>query len=121
MFSTLILLSFQGFSSGETDFHLHQFFSNFFKYSSSNFLSFHPNKSFAIYFSSNLLLLNFSAFGANFIFHLSSIPSYLLTSILILPSNSLTNFFIFSKSSSFFYISFSAVNPSSILNTSLLL
>ena len=111
MSSILILPPLQGFSSEETDFHFCQHLSNFFKYSSSNFLSSYPNNIFAIYFPGSSHLLNSSAFGFNFTFHLSSIPSYLLTSILILPSNLSTNSLVFFKYSSFSYISFSAVNP----------
>ena len=55
----ILTLSFlQDFSFRETNFYFCQFFSNFFKYSFSNFLSSHPNKIFTVYFSSNLLLLN---------------------------------------------------------------
>ena len=99
-------------TSSPTDFHLHQFLSNFFKYSFSNFPSSYPNNIFAIYFPSNLLLLNSSTFGFNFIFfHLSSIPSCLLTSTLILSSNLFTNSLTFSKSSFFSHVLFSAINP----------
>ena len=38
--------------------YLVHFLSNFFKYSFSNFLLFHPNNIFVVYFSSNLLLFN---------------------------------------------------------------
>ena len=110
-FSTLTSPPLQGFSSGETDFYLCQFLSNFFKYLSSNFLLSHLNKIFAIYFLGNSLLLNSSASGFNFIFHLSSIPSYLLTSVLNFSLNSSTNFLVFSKSFSFSYILFSTINP----------
>ena len=68
-------------------FHFFQIFSNFFKYSSLNLLSFHFN------------------------FHLLSIPSYHLTSAFNLPLNSSTNSFTFSKSSSLSHVSFSAIKP----------
>ena len=87
-----------------------QFFSNFFKYSFSNFLSSYLNKILTMYLSSNLLLLNSSAFGFIFSFHNLSTSSYCLTSALILPSNLSTAFLTFSKFFSFSYISFSAVN-----------
>ena len=106
---TLFLL--QGFSSRETDFYFCQFLSNFFKYSSSNFLLFHPNNNFAIYFSSNSLLLNFSTFGFNFTFYLCSTPSCLLTSTPNISSNLFTNSLAFSKSFSFFHVSLFAINP----------
>ena len=51
-------------------FHLFQFFSNFFRYSLSSFLSSHPYNNFAVYFPSNSPLLNSSASGFNFIFFL---------------------------------------------------
>ena len=115
MFTTLILSLLQGFSSKETwlsfSFHLTQLLSNFFKYSSSNFLSSYPNKIFAIYFPGNSLLLNYSVFGFNFTLYLFSIPSCLLTSVFLLPSNLSTNSLVFSKFSSFSHVSFSAVNP----------
>ena len=61
MFSLLPLLltlsPLQGFSSRETDFHFHQFLSNFLKYSSSNFPSSHLYNIFAINFPSNSPLL----------------------------------------------------------------
>ena len=107
-FITLTLSPLQGFSSGETDFHLCQFFSNFFKYSFLNFLSSYPNNIFAMYFSGNLLLLNSSTFEFNFVFHILSVLSCLLTSV---SSNSSTSSFAFSKSFSFSHISFSAINP----------
>ena len=95
----ILTLSFlQGFSSRETDFHLLQFFSNFFRYSALNFPSSHPYSNLAIYFPSNSLLLYSSLFCH-------------LTSAFNLPSNLFTNFFAFSKSSSFSHVSFSAVNP----------
>ena len=106
----MILSPSQGFSSGETDFHFHQFLSNFFQYLSSIFLSSHPNKIFAIYFPSNSFLLNLSTLGFNFTLHLCSTPSCLLTSALIFPLNSSTNSLVFSKSSFFSQVSFSAVN-----------
>jgi len=112
LFATLILSLLQGVSSGETDFYFCQFLSNFFKYLSSNLLLFHPNKILTIYFSSNLLLLNFPIFGFNFTFHTFSSPSCCLNFTLTLSSNlsSFTNSFTFSKFSSFSYISFSVIN-----------
>ena len=101
----------QGFSSKETDFYLFQFLSSFFKYSFSNLLLFYPNRIFAIYFLSNSLLLNPSTFEFKFTFHIFSNPSCYLTSTFILSLNLSTNFFAFSKSSSFSYILFSAMNP----------
>ena len=103
---TLPLL--QDFFSRETDFHFCQFFSNFFKYSSSNFLSSYLYNNFAIYFSGNSILLNSSTLGFIFTFYLSSISSCLLTSTLLL--NSSTNSFAFPKSPSFFHVLLSAIN-----------
>ena len=99
----LILLPLQGFSSRETDFYFHQFLSNFLKYSSSNFLSFHPYNIFAINFSGNSpLLKSFSSAISNF--------SCLLTSAFILPSNSSNTSLVFPKSSLLSQVSYSAVN-----------
>ena len=99
----LILPPLQGFSSGETDFHFHQFLSNFFKYSSSNFLSSHLYNIFAIYFSGNFpLLMSFSSTISNF--------SCLLISAFILPSNSSNASLVFPKSSPFSHMSCSIVN-----------
>ena len=104
MFTTLTLPpSLQGFFSGETDFHFHQFLSNFFKYSFSNFLSFHPYNIFAIYFPSNFPFLK------SFSFAISSF-SCLYTSAFTLASNSITISLVFSKSSSLFQLSCSAIN-----------
>ena len=93
----------QGFSSKETNFYFCQFLSNFFKYSFSNFSLFYLYNILAIYFSSNFSFLKFLSFA------ISNFPC-LLTSILSLPSNSATVFFIFSKFSSFFYVLFSVIN-----------
>ena len=93
----LTLPPLQGFISKETDFHLLQFLSNFFRYLASNFPSSHPYSNLAIYFLSNSLLLYSSL-------------SYHLTSIFNLPLNSSTNSFAFSKSSSFSHVLFSAIN-----------
>ena len=99
----LTLPSLQGFSSGETDFHFHQFLSNFLKYSSSNFPSFYPYNIFAVNLpGSSPLLKSFFSPVSNF--------SCLLTSVFSLPSNLSTNSFAFSRSSFFFHVSFSAVN-----------
>ena len=99
---TLPLL--QGFFSRETDFHFCQFLSSFFKYSSSNFLSFHPYNIFAVNFPGNSLLLKYLS---------SAISSFscLLTSTFILSSNFSSAFFACPRSSPFFYMSCSAVNP----------
>ena len=110
MLLVLTLLPLQGFSGGETNFHLCQFLSNFFKYLSSNFLLSQPNNNLAIYFSGSLLLLNSSTLGFIFTFHLSSILFCLLTSTPNLPSNLSTNSFAFSKSFSLSYVSLSTVN-----------
>ena len=107
----LILPPLQGFSSRETDFYLCQLFSNFLKYSSSNFPSSQPYSNFTIYFPSNLLLLYSSALGFLFILPLCSTFFCLLTSTLNLPLNLSTNSLAFPKSSSLFHVLFSAVNP----------
>ena len=93
----LTLPPLQDFISKETDFHLLQFLSNFFRYLASNFPSSHPYSNLAIYFLSNSLLLYSSL-------------SYHLTSTFNLPLNSSTNSFAFFKSSSFSHMSFSAIN-----------
>ena len=99
---TLSLL--QGFSSRETDSHLCQFLSNFLRYSALNFPSSYPYSNFAIYFPSNIPLLNSLSPGI-------SVFSCLLTSTLNPHSKLFTNSLAFSKSSSFFHESCSAVNP----------
>ena len=92
----------QGFSSGETAFHLLQFLSNFFRYSSSNFLLSYLYNIFTVNFSSSSPLLK-SLSSAMSIF------SCLLTSTFILPSNS------FKASPAFFKFSFlSQVSPSDV-------
>ena len=94
----------QGFSSRETDFHFHQFLSNFFKYFFSNFLSFYLYSIFAINFpSSSLLLKSLSSAISNL--------SCLLTSIFILLSNSSNAFFICFRFFPFSHVSCSAMNP----------
>jgi len=98
---TLCLL--QDFSSRETDFHFCLFLFKFFRYLSSNFLSFHPYNIFAIYFSNNFLLLKS-------LFSTLSNYSYLLTSVFTLLSNSAITSFIFSKSSSLFQLLCSTMN-----------
>ena len=66
----LILFLLQGFSSEETDFYFCQFLSNFFRYSSSNLLSFHSYNIFAIYFLGNFSLLkSLSSAISNFYIH----------------------------------------------------
>ena len=87
----------QGFSSGETDFHLLQFLSNFLRYSALNFLSSYPYSNLAIYLPGSSLLL-YSSHSCH------------LTSIFNLSLNSSTNSFAFSKSSFFSHVSFSAMN-----------
>ena len=112
----MILLPLQSFFSGETDFHLHQFLSNFLKYSSSNFLSSYLYNIFAINFPSNFpLLKSFSSTIFNF--------SYFLISAFILPSNSSNASLVFPKSSFFSHVSFSTINPfhyTKYLSTSLI-
>ena len=104
LLTILILPSFQGFSSRETNFYFHQFLSNFLKYFSSNFSSSHPYNIFAINFSDNSpLLRSFSSTISSF--------SCLLTSTFILSSNFSSAFFACPRSSPFFYMSCSAVNP----------
>jgi len=103
MFKILTLFLFQGFFSGETDFHFCQFLSNFLKYSSLNFPSSYLYNIFTRYFSDNSFFLKFLYFTVfNF--------SCLLTSAYNLSSNFATTFFVFSKSFSLFYISCSAIN-----------
>ena len=80
-------------------FHLLQFFSNLFKYSSSNFQSSHPYNNFAVYFPGNSILLYSSTF-----------PSCLLASI-PLCSNSLINSSAFFKFFLLSQVSPSAINP----------
>ena len=101
-FSTLPSL--QGFSSGETDFYLCQFLSNFLKYSFSNFPLFHSYNIFAVNFPSSSLLLKSLSSAI-------SIFSCLLTSAFILLSNSSNTSLAFPKSSFFSQVSYSAVNP----------
>ena len=100
----LTLPPFQGFSSGETDFHFHQFLSNFLRYSFSNVPLSHPYNIFTVNFSGSFSLLKFLS-SVIFIF------SYLLTSTCILPSNSSSTSSVFPKSSFFFQVSCSTVNP----------
>ena len=84
-------------------FHLFQFLSNLSKYLFSNFLLFYLYNIFTIYFPGNPPLLKFFS---------STIPNFscILTSVFILPLNSATTFFMFSKSSSFSQLLCSAVN-----------
>ena len=111
LFSILTLSPPQGFSSRETNFYLCQFFSNFLKYSSSNFPSFQLYSNFAVYFSSSLLLLYSFAPRFPFTFLPTSIFSCHLTSAFNLSSNSFTNSLAFTKFSSFFHVSCSIINP----------
>ena len=85
-------------------FHFFQFFSNLFKYSSSNFWSSHPYNIFAVNFPGNFPLLK-SLSSAMSIF------SCLLTSTLIFPSNSFMASSAFFKFSILSQVSPSAVNP----------
>ena len=104
LLAILILSPLQGFFSRETNFHLHQFLSNFLRYSSSNLPSSHLYSNFAVYLPSNFPLLNSLSSTI-------SILSCLLTSAFIRPSNSSNAFFAFSKFSLFSHVSYSAVNP----------
>ena len=102
--AVLTLPPLQGFSSRETDFHFHQFLSNFLKYSSSNFPSSHLYNIFTVNFPSNSpLLKSFSSAISSF--------SCLLTSAFILPLNSSNISLAFPKSFFLFQILYSAVNP----------
>ena len=103
IFTILTLFPLQGLSFRETEFYFCQFLSSFFKYLFSNFSSSHPYNIFAVYFPSNYSLLKFLS---------SAIPNFscLLNSVYILPSNSATISFVFSRSSSFFKELYSAVN-----------
>ena len=100
----LTLSPLQGFSSGETDFYLCQFLSNFLRYSFSNLLSSHSYSNFAVYLPSNSLLLNSLSSTI-------SILSCLLTSAFICPLNFFNAFFVFSKFSLFSHVFCSTVNP----------
>ena len=103
MFLTLILLSFQYFFSRKADFYFHKFLFNFFKYSSLKFPPSYLYNIFTIYFSGNSSLLKS-------LFSIISNFFYLLISTLSLLLNSTITFFVFSKSSSLFYILCFAVN-----------
>ena len=100
----LTLPHLQDFSSRETVFYFYQFLSNFLRYSVSNFPSSHPYSSFTVYLPSNSILL----YPFSFAF-LS--PTCYLTSALILSSKSSTNFFAFFRSSFFFHVLLSIINP----------
>ena len=103
LLSFLILPPLQGFFSRETDFHFRQFLSNFLKYSSLNFLLFHPYSIFTVNLSGNSpLLKSFFSTISNF--------SCLLTSVFILPSNSSNTSLVFPKSSFLSQVSCSAIN-----------
>ena len=100
----LTLPPLQGFSSRETDFHFHQFLSNFLKYSSSNFPSSYPYNIFAINFPGNFpLLKSLSSAISNF--------SCFLTFAFILLLNSSNTSSVFPKSSFLSQIPCSTVNP----------
>ena len=92
-------------------FYLIQLFFNFFKYSSLNFLLSYPNKIFAIYFSSDSLFLNISAFRFDFFFFFFSflICTLFISSSLISFSNSSTKPIAFSKFSNLSYVSSSTI------------
>jgi len=93
------ILTLQDFFFRETDFYFCQFLSNFLKYSFSNIPSSHPYNIFIVYFPGNSpLLKSYSSTKSNF--------SSLLTSVLILLSNSAITSFVFFKSSSLFYLIF---------------
>ena len=103
MFIILTLLPLQDFFSGKTDFHFHQFLSNFFRYLFLNFPSSYLYNIFVMYFSSNSFFLkSLSSTISNFF--------YFLTSIFSFPLNSTTTFFAFSKSFSFFQKLYSVIN-----------
>jgi len=93
----------QDFFSRETDFYFHQFLSNFFKYSTSNFPSSHLYNIFAMYFHSNSLLLKFFS---------STISDFFccLTSASSLSLNLATTSFPFPRFSFFSQVSSSIVN-----------
>ena len=78
MFAILISLLLQSFFRGKTDFYFHQFLSSFFKYLSSNFLSFYLYNIFVIYFpSSSSLLKSFSSMSyAKFTYPENTFPQY---------------------------------------------
>lgn len=100
----LTLFSLQDFSFKETEFDFCLILSNFLKYSFSNFSSSHPYNIFTVYLSGDSpLLKTFSSVISKFSYSL-------LTSMLILSLNLSTVFFVFSKSFSHSYISFSAIN-----------
>ena len=87
--STLISPLLQDLFSREINFYFCQFLSNFFRYLYSNFLLSHLYNIFTVHFSGNFFLLKSCSFTkSNF--------SYLLTSVLILLSNSATISFVFS-------------------------
>ena len=112
----LTLPPLQGFFSRETDFHFHQFLSNFLKYYSSNFPLFYLYSIFAINFPGNSpLLKSFSSVLSNF--------SCFLTSTFILPLNSSNTPAAFPKSFFLSQILCSTVNPfyhTKYLSTSLI-
>ena len=109
--ATLTLPPLQGFSSGETDFHLCQFLSNFLRYFVSNFLLSYPYSIFVIYLPGNSILLNSFALWFNPLFCSQFTSSCLFISVLILPSKSFTNFFAFFKFFSLSHMPPFAVNP----------
>ena len=89
-------------------FYLAQFFSNFFKYLSLNFLLSHLNKILTIYFPSNSLLLNSSAFGFN------STSTTFCFSFLFSIHHTSSSLISFSNSSIKFIAFFKFPNPSHI-------
>ena len=101
--STLISPLLQNLFFAETDFHFCQFLSNFFRYLCSNFPLSHLYSIFTVHFSDNFFLLKSCSFTkSNF--------SYLLTSVLILLSNSTTISFVFSKFSFLFQMLYYIIN-----------
>ena len=104
IFKHIMIISFsQDSASRETclpfSFHLTQLLSKFFKYLSSNFPLSYLNKTFAVYFLSNLLLLNISASRFNVFFFPLSFLNYTLfiSSSLIFFLKFFTKSIIFSK------------------------
>ena len=102
----LTLKKLASFFSISFSFHFAQLFSNFFKYSSSNLLSFYSNKILAVYFSSNSLLLNSFASGFN------SISTTFCFSFLFSTHYTSSSFISFSNFFTKFITFFKFSNPS---------
>ena len=100
----LTSLSFQDFSSRETDFYPYQFPFSFFRYSLSNFLLSYLYNIFTVYFSGSFPLLKSLSFT---IYSFSC----LLTFVFIFLSNSATISLVFFRSSSLSQLSYSTINP----------